>query len=77
MFDDLIRKMAKNLGLTVMIITHDLDTLFSTCDRIAVMVDKKIKTGTLKEHLKDKHPWIHDYFHGPRARAVLAAKNVH
>jgi len=77
MFDELIKKMAKNLGLTVMIITHDLDTLFSTCDRIAVMVDKKIKVGSLQQHLNDKHPWIHEYFHGPRARAVLAAKKIH
>lgn len=71
-FDRLIQDMAKNLGLAVAMITHDLDSLFSICDRIAILIDKKIKIDTLDNHLKDDHPWIREYFHGERSRAVLA-----
>lgn len=67
-FDHLLRDLVDNLGISVMMITHDLDSLHSICDRIAVLVDRKIKTGTLKEHLKDPHPWLQEYFHGPRAK---------
>ena len=63
-----------SLGLTVFLVTHDLDSLFAICDRVAVLVDKKIKVGTLEEHLRDDHPWIHSYFHGPRGRAAHAAR---
>jgi phospholipid/cholesterol/gamma-HCH transport system ATP-binding protein len=52
-------------------VTHDLDTLFAICDRVAVLVDKKIRVGTLEQMLQDDHPWIHSYFHGPRGRAAL------
>ena len=54
-------------------ITHDLDTLLATCDRVAVLVDKKIVTDTLEGIMKNPHPWIQEYFHGPRARAASAA----
>jgi phospholipid/cholesterol/gamma-HCH transport system ATP-binding protein len=54
-------------------VTHDLDTLIAICDRIAVLVDKKVRVGTLEEHLHDPHPWIQSYFHGPRARAAFDA----
>lgn len=67
-FDKLIRDLADYLGITVFMITHDLDTLASICDRIGALFDKKIKMGTLKEHLKDKHPWMQEYFHNSRAR---------
>lgn len=67
-FDQLIRDMVDYLGISVFMITHDLDSLASICDRIAVLVDKKIKTGTLAEHLKDEHPWVKEYFHNKRAR---------
>lgn len=67
-FDRLIRDLVDYLGISVFMITHDLDSLSSICDRIAVLVDKKIRTGTLKEHLKDRHPWLQEYFHGKRAR---------
>lgn len=70
-FDNLIKDLAKNLGLAVAMITHDLDSIYSVCDKVAVLVDKKIKVDTLQNHLKDKHPWIQEYFHGERARAVL------
>lgn len=71
-FDNLIGELQKSLGLTVFMVTHDLDSLAAICDRIAVLVEKKIRLGTMAEHMKDDHPWIHDYFHGPRARAVVA-----
>jgi phospholipid/cholesterol/gamma-HCH transport system ATP-binding protein len=69
-FDELIRDLKTSLGLTVFMVTHDLDSLFAICDRVAVLVDKKIRVGTLEQLLKDNHPWIHAYFHGPRGRAV-------
>jgi phospholipid/cholesterol/gamma-HCH transport system ATP-binding protein len=72
-FDNLIRELQQSLGLTVFMVTHDLDSLSAICDRIAVLVDKKIRLGTMAEHMKDPHPWIQEYFHGPRARAALKA----
>jgi phospholipid/cholesterol/gamma-HCH transport system ATP-binding protein len=54
-------------------ITHDIDTLRATTDRIAVLVDKKIKLGTVDSLLKDPHPWIQEYFAGARGRAALNA----
>ena len=70
-FDTLIRDLRSSLGLTVFMVTHDLDTLFSICDRVAVLVDGKVRVGTLEQLLNDDHPWIRSYFHGPRGRAVL------
>jgi phospholipid/cholesterol/gamma-HCH transport system ATP-binding protein len=70
-FDELIRSLQQSLGLTVFMVTHDLDSLRAICDRIAVLVDKRIRIGTMEQHLRDDHPWIHEYFHGPRARAAL------
>lgn len=69
-FDRLTRELTDDLGLAVVMITHDLDSLFSICDRIAVLVDKKIQMGTIEDHLKSEHPWIREYFHGERARAL-------
>jgi len=69
-FDRLIRDLKSSLGLTVFMVTHDLDSLFAICDRVAVLVDKKLRTGTLDELLADEHPWIRSYFHGPRGRAA-------
>ena len=66
------RRTAESLGLTVFMVTHDLDTLRAVTDRIAVLVDKKIKIGTIEELRKDTTPWIHEYFSGPRGRAALA-----
>jgi phospholipid/cholesterol/gamma-HCH transport system ATP-binding protein len=71
-FDALIGELQRSLGLTVVMVTHDLDSLVAICDRIAVLVDKKIKVGTMASLLDDPHPWIHDYFHGPRGRAAMA-----
>lgn len=72
-FDDLIRSLQQSLGLTVFMVTHDLDSLHAICDRIAVLVEKRVKVGTMADHLKDDHPWIREYFHGPRARAAQVA----
>jgi phospholipid/cholesterol/gamma-HCH transport system ATP-binding protein len=69
-FDELIRDLKTSLGLTVFMVTHDLDSLFAICDRVAVLVDKKLRVGTLEQLLNDDHPWIHSYFHGPRGRAA-------
>ncbi len=73
-FDQLILELRDAMDLTVLIITHDLDTLFTTCDRVAVLVDKHIAIAdTLPKVLKSKHAWIQEYFGGPRSRAALAA----
>jgi phospholipid/cholesterol/gamma-HCH transport system ATP-binding protein len=69
-FDDLIRDLRASLGLTVFMVTHDLDSLFAICDRVAVLVDKKLRVGTLEQLLNDDNPWIRAYFHGPRGRAA-------
>ncbi|MCK4945384.1 MAG: ABC transporter ATP-binding protein, partial [Alphaproteobacteria bacterium] len=69
-FDQLIRDLVDYLGISVFMITHDLDSLYSICDRLAVLIDKKIKTGTLEDHLKDKHPWLQEYFHCQRAQFI-------
>ena len=60
----------------MVMITHDLDSIFSICDRIAVLVDKKIRLGTLQELLNDEHPWIKEYFHGERAQAAINIRKV-
>ncbi|TAL39558.1 MAG: ATP-binding cassette domain-containing protein [Alphaproteobacteria bacterium] len=69
-FDHLIRDISTQLGVSVFMITHDLDSLFNICDRIAVLVDRKIRVGSLEDHMKDKHPWLQEYFHGERAKSV-------
>lgn len=76
-FDELIKGLSQSLGLTVFLVTHDLDTLHATCDRIAVLAEKKVLvTGSMKEMLEVDHPWVHEYFHGPRARAASASGNA-
>jgi phospholipid/cholesterol/gamma-HCH transport system ATP-binding protein len=70
--DELIKNLSHALGLTVFMVTHDLDSLRAVCDRIAVLVNRKIKTGTIEELRKDPDPWIQDYFSGVRGRAALA-----
>lgn len=72
-FDMLIEELRDALGLTVVMITHDLDSLNAICDRIAVLLDKRIRVGTMQNLMADTHPWLQDYFHGPRARAAQAA----
>jgi len=71
-FDELVRSLQQSLGLTVFMVTHDIDSLRAVCDRIAVLVKKKIKVGTISQLLQDSDPWIHEYFSGARGRAALA-----
>jgi phospholipid/cholesterol/gamma-HCH transport system ATP-binding protein len=74
-FDELIGDLSAALGLTVFMITHDLDSLYAICDRVGVIADKTIvAVGTIDELMLSKHPWIHEYFMGPRGRAAVAAK---
>ncbi len=72
-FDELIENLKQRLELTVFLITHDLDTLHAICDRVAVLSDKKVvAVGTIEELLALDHPWIQEYFNGPRGRAASA-----
>jgi phospholipid/cholesterol/gamma-HCH transport system ATP-binding protein len=73
-FDQLIAELRDRLDLTVMLITHDLDTLYAICDRVAVIADRKvIAIGTIPELLALDHEWIQEYFRGPRGRAAEEA----
>ncbi|MDP6830204.1 MAG: ABC transporter ATP-binding protein [Alphaproteobacteria bacterium] len=70
-FDQLIRRLQVNLGLTVFMVTHDLDSLHAICDRIAVLAEKRVMViGPMADMLRHEHPWLREYFHGPRARAA-------
>ncbi|WP_166038405.1 ABC transporter ATP-binding protein [Sphingosinicella sp. YJ22] len=76
-FDELILDLRNALHLTVFLITHDLDTLYAICDRVAVLADRKvIAVGTIDELLALDHPWIQEYFRGPRGRAVTEHSGV-
>jgi phospholipid/cholesterol/gamma-HCH transport system ATP-binding protein len=76
-FDRLIHDLQQTLGLTVFLITHDLDTLHEICDRVAVLADKRvIAVGTIPELLALDHPWIQAYFKGPRGRAAAAVRHL-
>jgi phospholipid/cholesterol/gamma-HCH transport system ATP-binding protein len=72
-FDELIKTLQASLGLTVVLVTHDLDTLHGICDRVAALVNKKILVGTIEELMQIDDPWLQDYFLGPRGRAAEAA----
>jgi phospholipid/cholesterol/gamma-HCH transport system ATP-binding protein len=71
-FDELIATLRQTLGLTVCMVTHDLDSLYAICDRIAAVGDGRILAeGPMSAMLALPHPWLQAYFHGPRARALL------
>jgi phospholipid/cholesterol/gamma-HCH transport system ATP-binding protein len=70
-FDRLIGRLQRSLGLTVVMVTHDLDSLAAICDRVAALVDKRVVVGTLQELRNLDHPWLRAYFDGPRGRAAL------
>ena len=72
-FDELVMTLQRALGLTVFMVTHDLDSLKTACNRIAVLGDKKVLlVGTMDDMLASQHPWLREYFHGKRARTVIA-----
>ena len=74
-FDELTRGLKETLGLSVFLITHDLDTLYAICDRVAVLADGKVvAVGTIPELLALDHPWIQSYFNGPRGRAAAGTR---
>jgi phospholipid/cholesterol/gamma-HCH transport system ATP-binding protein len=74
-FDHLILTLQQALGLTVFLITHDLDTLYAICDRVAVLADHKVLAcAPIGEVERYDHPWVQEYFHGPRARAAQVAR---
>jgi len=67
-FDELLMDLRQPLGLTVVMITHDLDTIFRTCNRVGVIIDRKMTSDTLEAITRNPHPWIQAYFHGERAQ---------
>ncbi len=76
-FDDLIQTLQHTLGLTVFMVTHDLDSLYAICDRIAALAEGKvIAAGPLEAMLRADHPWLRAYFHGKRARAIVAPQGA-
>jgi len=72
--DALITQLNQSLGITVVIVTHDVTTLFGICSRIAVLVDKKITVDTLDHLMHSQHPWIREFLHGPRAQGAMTAR---
>jgi phospholipid/cholesterol/gamma-HCH transport system ATP-binding protein len=72
--DAMIGKLNQRLGVTVVIVTHDLTTLFTLCDRVAVLVDGLVVVDPLDRLLQSKQPWIREFLHGPRARGAMAAR---
>jgi len=74
-FDELITYLHDNLDLTILMITHDVDSLFNTCDRIAVLVDQRVRVGTPEEIVADGHPWIREYFGTPRSTRAWQARD--
>ena len=72
--DALIRQLNQILGITVVIVTHDLTTLLTVCGRIAMLVDRTVTVDTAEHLMQSEHPWIHDFFHGPRAQGAIQAR---
>lgn len=75
-YDDLIGELQRSLGLTVFMVTHDLDSLYAICDRIAVLAEKRVLVeGPIEMMTSVDHPWVQEYFTGPRARAAQEKGN--
>jgi phospholipid/cholesterol/gamma-HCH transport system ATP-binding protein len=72
-FDELLMDLHKQLGLTVVMITHDLDTIFRTCNRVGVIIDRQMTSDTLEGITRNPHAWIQAYFHGERAVRFVAS----
>jgi phospholipid/cholesterol/gamma-HCH transport system ATP-binding protein len=75
-FDELILNLNRGLQVTVVMVTHDLNSLFTICDRVAVLVDKKLTVDTLPNLLKNEHPWIREFFRGPRGKGAEEASKL-
>jgi phospholipid/cholesterol/gamma-HCH transport system ATP-binding protein len=71
-FDRLLADLRSSLGLTVLMVTHDLDSIYTIADRVAVLVDQELRIGTIDDMRQDDNPWIARYFGGPRGRAAEA-----
>jgi phospholipid/cholesterol/gamma-HCH transport system ATP-binding protein len=74
--DELVTKLNESLGVTVVIVTHDLTTLFTVCHRVAILVDKTITAGSIDKLMSSRQPWIHDFLHGPRAQGAMSARRM-
>jgi phospholipid/cholesterol/gamma-HCH transport system ATP-binding protein len=74
--DELIVKLNQGLGITVVIVTHDLNTLFTVCDRVAVLAEHKLSVDTVEKLARSTDPWIHDLLHSPRAQGALHARKT-
>ncbi len=72
-FDELVQELSRALGLTLVMVTHDLNSLHAICHRISVLIDKRVKVGTIDELMRLPDSWIQEYFRGPRGRAALAS----
>jgi len=72
--DALIQKLNRSLGITVVVVTHDLTTLFTICHRIAMLADRKLTIDTLDKLMRSDQPWIHEFLHGPRAQGAMTAR---
>ena len=75
--DALVTELNRSLGVTVVMVTHDLATLFNVCNRLAVLVDGRVSVGTVEELRRSADPWIHEFLHGPRAQGAMAARKRH
>jgi phospholipid/cholesterol/gamma-HCH transport system ATP-binding protein len=75
-FDELLLYLQRSLRLTVVMVTHDLDTIFATCNRVGVIVDHRMISDTLEGIVQNPHPWIQEYFHGPRGRQAVHAQGA-
>ena len=72
-FDGLIGDLQRALGLTVVMVTHDLDSLYAICDRVSVLVDKRVKVGTIDALMREPDCWLQEFFGGPRGRAAAGS----
>jgi phospholipid/cholesterol/gamma-HCH transport system ATP-binding protein len=75
-FDELVLFLQKQLKLTIVMITHDLDSIFRTCNRVGVIVDRRMESDTLQRIVDHPNPWIREYFHGERARGARIAAGL-
>ena len=74
-FDALIGELSRTMHLTVMMVTHDLDSLHAICDRVSALIDKRVKVDSIAGLMELPDPWIQDYFGGPRGRAALTSRS--